>query len=288
MSILAWANARVARRLVVQVKAVGAVVELRNSQAQELGEATVDAKVRLVPERFRAHPGDADQGRVLARVEPPVRHLDIVIHLASFRWAIDGTSAGRYAAPPAPPSPAGPAISTTRPGTFTATAAPVVGSGAAELSGSRRPQITHPMPKTTSATRIQRPHPPVKRIRRLAPRWRALAHLRVRKQIGPELHRPFRRLYVDALKARARSVSRSIPWRAPGRQCPNGFRDRPTRSRPTGPSRSPGIAGTPPRRSGSARGGRRGARTPRRRRRTPDDTPLAGPSTAGRRSPSAW
>ena len=35
-------DARLARRLVVQVEAVGAVVELRNSQPQELGELAVD------------------------------------------------------------------------------------------------------------------------------------------------------------------------------------------------------------------------------------------------------
>ena len=45
-------DARLARRLVVQVQAVGAVVELRHSQAQELGEAAVDPQVRRVPERI--------------------------------------------------------------------------------------------------------------------------------------------------------------------------------------------------------------------------------------------
>ena len=40
-------DARLARRLVVQVEAVGAVVELRNSQAQELGEVAVNPQFRL-------------------------------------------------------------------------------------------------------------------------------------------------------------------------------------------------------------------------------------------------
>ena len=78
-------DARLARRLVVQVEAVGAVVELRDPQAQELGEAAVDPQVRLVAERIRAHPGHADQRLVPARVEPAVRDLDIVSHLGSFR-----------------------------------------------------------------------------------------------------------------------------------------------------------------------------------------------------------
>jgi hypothetical protein len=78
-------DARLARRLVVQVEAVGAVVELRDPQPQELGEAAVDPQVRRVPERIRAHPGHADQRLVPARVEPAVRDLDIVSHLGSFR-----------------------------------------------------------------------------------------------------------------------------------------------------------------------------------------------------------
>jgi hypothetical protein len=78
-------DARLARRLVVQVEAVGAVVELRNSQAQELGEVAVDPQVRCVPERICAHFGYADQRLVLARVEPAVLHLDIVSHIAFFR-----------------------------------------------------------------------------------------------------------------------------------------------------------------------------------------------------------
>ena len=78
-------NARLARRLVVQAEALGAVVELQNSQAQELGQVAVDPQVRRVPERIRAHPGHADQRLVLARVEPAVNHLDIVSHIAFFR-----------------------------------------------------------------------------------------------------------------------------------------------------------------------------------------------------------
>src|SRR4051794_33105701 len=81
-------DARLARRLVVQVEAVRAVVELRNAQAQELGEAAVDPQVRLVAERVRAHAGHADQRLVPARVEPAVRDLDIVTHLGSFRCFI--------------------------------------------------------------------------------------------------------------------------------------------------------------------------------------------------------
>jgi hypothetical protein len=69
----------------VQVEAVGAVVELRDPQAQELGEAALDPQVRRVSERIRAHPGNADQRLVPARVEPAVRDLDIVSHLGSFR-----------------------------------------------------------------------------------------------------------------------------------------------------------------------------------------------------------
>jgi hypothetical protein len=60
------------------------VVELRHAQAQELGELAVDPQVRGVPERIGAHPGDADQRLVLARVEPAVRDVDIVSHRASF------------------------------------------------------------------------------------------------------------------------------------------------------------------------------------------------------------
>ena len=41
-------DARLTRRPVVQVEAVGAVVELRDPQAQELGETAVDPQVRLV------------------------------------------------------------------------------------------------------------------------------------------------------------------------------------------------------------------------------------------------
>ena len=49
----------------------------------------VDPQVRPVPERIRAHPGHGDQRLVLARVEPALRHLDIVSHLASFRCSWD-------------------------------------------------------------------------------------------------------------------------------------------------------------------------------------------------------
>jgi hypothetical protein len=72
----------------VQVEAIGAVVELRHSQAQKLGEAAVDSQVGRVSERIRAHPGHADQRLVRARVEPAVRDLDIVSHLGSFRCAL--------------------------------------------------------------------------------------------------------------------------------------------------------------------------------------------------------
>jgi energy-coupling factor transporter ATP-binding protein EcfA2 len=85
--------------LTTLLKAVGAVVELRDPQAQELGEAAVDPQVRLVPERIRAHPGHADQRLVPARVEPAVRDLDIVNHLGSFRCS---SVAGRASWGPAP------------------------------------------------------------------------------------------------------------------------------------------------------------------------------------------
>jgi hypothetical protein len=78
-------NARLARRLVMQVEAVSAVVELRNTQPQELSEMAVDPQVRPVPERIRAHPGQTGQRLVPARVQPAVHYLDIVSHLASFR-----------------------------------------------------------------------------------------------------------------------------------------------------------------------------------------------------------
>jgi hypothetical protein len=78
-------NARLARRLVMQVEAVRAVVELRNSQAQELGELAADPQVRRVPERIRAHPGHANQHLVLARIESAVHYSDIVSHIASFQ-----------------------------------------------------------------------------------------------------------------------------------------------------------------------------------------------------------
>jgi hypothetical protein len=92
-------DARLARRLVVQVEAVGAVVERRDPQGQEPGEAAVDPHVRRVPERVRAHPGHADQRLVPARVEPAVRDLDIVSHLGSFRCSPFPARASRGPAP---------------------------------------------------------------------------------------------------------------------------------------------------------------------------------------------
>src|SRR3954468_13057052 len=77
-------DARLARRLVVQVQAVSAVVELRNPQAQELSEAAVDPEVRPVSERIRDHPRDADQRLYRARVDPASHDLDIVSHLVPF------------------------------------------------------------------------------------------------------------------------------------------------------------------------------------------------------------
>jgi len=47
-----------------------------------------DPQLLLVPERIRAHPGQANQRLVLARVEPAVLHLDIVSPLVSFRFAV--------------------------------------------------------------------------------------------------------------------------------------------------------------------------------------------------------
>src|SRR5215212_3746082 len=72
----------------MQVQAVSAVVELRNPQAQELSETAVDPEVRPVPERIRAHPRDADQRLVRARVEPAAHDLDIVSHLVPFRVVV--------------------------------------------------------------------------------------------------------------------------------------------------------------------------------------------------------
>jgi hypothetical protein len=96
----------------MQVEAVGAVVELRNPQAQELGKATIDPQVRRVSKRIRAHPGHADQRLVFVRVEPPLRYLDVVGHRTRFlispasqgarmRSAVERRGAAGGDAPPA-------------------------------------------------------------------------------------------------------------------------------------------------------------------------------------------
>ena len=56
------ALARGSRRLVVQIEAEGAVAELRNAQAQELGELAVDPQVAVYPNAsapIRAMPASA-------------------------------------------------------------------------------------------------------------------------------------------------------------------------------------------------------------------------------------
>jgi hypothetical protein len=84
VDLRAW-DPSVAGGLVVEVETVAAVVELRNSQSQELREAALDAQRRFVSERVRAHARHAHQGLVLRRIGAVLRDLDLVTHSSALR-----------------------------------------------------------------------------------------------------------------------------------------------------------------------------------------------------------